>query len=175
MLGDLQKNWLWLMVLGCVLVVLGIIGLGSAVFYTVAGILYLGVLIFLSGILQLIHSFQAKGWKSLILSMLIGVLYLVAGYLVIVNPLEVSVMITLILAIIFICVGIARIVMAMQHMAYKGWGMILFNGIITVLLGIIIAGGWPISGLWVIGTFIAVELLLNGISCIALSLAVKKI
>jgi uncharacterized membrane protein HdeD (DUF308 family) len=103
-----------------------------------------------------------------------AVLYLAAGVVVIVDPLVASMVFTLLLAFTFILVGIVRIVMAIQLRGFKNWFLPLLGGIISGILGVIILVGWPISGLWVIGLFVAIELLVNGWSYIFIALAARE-
>ena len=90
------------------------------------------------------------------------------------DPLASSVVITLLIALSLIAVGVFRITMAIQNrdLAVHGW--LLFAGIISLLLGIIIVAGWPVSGLWVIGLFVALELLLHGVAYVMLALSARR-
>ena len=74
---------------------------------------------------------------------------------------------------ILMAVGILRLVMAIQHRAMQGWGWVFFGGVVTVLLGLMILARWPLDALWVIGLFLAVELIVNGWSGIFLALAAR--
>ncbi len=59
-------------------------------------------------------------------------------------------------------------------MRFPHWGWVLFNGIITLILGIIIWRQWPVSGLWVIGLFIGIDLIISGWAWIMLSFAARQ-
>jgi uncharacterized membrane protein HdeD (DUF308 family) len=56
----------------------------------------------------------------------------------------------------------------------KGWYWALIAGIISILLGVIIIAQWPISGLWVIGLFVAIELIFNGWAYVFIALAARN-
>jgi uncharacterized membrane protein HdeD (DUF308 family) len=73
-----------------------------------------------------------------------------------------------------ILVGIFRVIMAIQHRGLPNWGWPLFSGIISILLGLVIAVRWPVSGLFVIGVFVAIELIIHGWSYLFLALAAKN-
>ena len=75
---------------------------------------------------------------------------------------------------IILLVGITRIVMAFHIRGAKGWGWPVVSGIISVLLGIMIIAQWPVSGLWVIGLFVAIEMIMSGWSYIFLALAARR-
>ena len=172
--GEVKKNWGWLLALGIFFVILGIIGLGMTVALTVASVFLFGILILVAAVIQLINAFKCKGWKGVLWHLLMAILYLAAGLVVIVDPLLASMVFTLMLAGVFILVGIVRIIMAFQLKEFKSWLWPFLGGIISIALGIIIMAGWPISGLWVIGLFVAIELIVSGWSYIFIALAARE-
>lgn len=174
-LGQVQKNWKWLLFLGIAFLILGIIGLGKAFVFTIASVYFFGFLILIGGVIQAIESFMCKGWKSIIWHLVIAILYIIVGIEIIRRPLVASTFITLIIAIGIILVGILRVVMAIQHRGLTNWGWPLFTGIVSILLGLTIALKWPVSGLFVIGLFVAIELIIHGWSYIFLALAAKNV
>lgn len=172
--GELKRNWGWLLALGILFLLLGIAGLGMTFSMTVASVMFFGVLLLIGGIAQLIEAFKTKGWKGIVWQLLIGGLYVVAGVVTIQNPVDASLALTLMLSWIIIGIGILRIILAIQHRATKGWGWSLAGGIVTLLLGLMILARWPVSGLWAIGLFVSIELIVNGWSTIFLALAAKN-
>jgi uncharacterized membrane protein HdeD (DUF308 family) len=172
--GEAKKHWGWLLGLGIVFLVLGLIGLGLLAVLTMASVLLFGVLVLVGGVLQFAQAFAFKGGKTSIWNLLMALLYLIVGVLVILNPLGASVVLTLLLAIALIIVGVFRIVLALQMKAHRNWIWPLIGGIITVLLGVLIWATWPGSGLWVLGMFVAVELIVQGFSTILVALAAKQ-
>ncbi len=173
-LGDVKKNWGWFLALGILFIILGFIGLGMVLALTIASVLFLGVLLLIGAVAQIINVFRGKGWKSMALHILSAILYAVAGVMILINPLIASIVFTLVLGFIILIIGIARIVMAFHIKGMKGWGWPLVSGIISVLLGILIIGQWPISGLWVIGLFVAIEMIVSGWSYIFVALAARE-
>ena len=119
--GDLQKNWGWLLALGIVSVILGFVGLGMTFAITMASVWFFGVLILIGGGIQLVEAVKCKGWKSIVLHVLVGILYLLAGISVVVNPVGASLIFTLILAGALVVVGLLRIVMAFHMKGFKNW------------------------------------------------------
>src|SRR2546430_16924536 len=55
------------------------------------------------------------------------------------------------------------------------WGCHCLNGLITLLLGILVLAQWPVSGLWVLGLFVGIELVFYGIAWIALALRLRSL
>ena len=173
--GELRRNWGWFLALGIVLIVLGTIAIGSAFLMTIASVFFFGWLLIIGGVLEAIHAFwREKGWGGFFLDLLTGILYVVAGWMMVTNPKESALLLTLIIAMFLVFEGVFRIVAALTA-RYPHWGWVLFNGAISLLLGISIWRQWPYSGLWVIGLFIGIEMLLNGWSLVMLSLAGRKL
>lgn len=173
--GALKKNWGWLLALGIASILLGTIGLYTTFALTLVTVLFFGALILAGGVLQLVQAFSCKGWKSVLGHVMIALLYVAAGLLIIADPVLASGVLTLALAGILIAVGLIRIAMGVQHRkAVAGWYWALLSGIVSILLGSMIVLQWPVSGLWVIGLFVAIELILNGWSYVFVALAARK-
>jgi uncharacterized membrane protein HdeD (DUF308 family) len=173
--GDLKKNWGWLLALGILSVLLGTAGLGMTFGLTLASVQLFGILLVVGGVFQVFDAFKCKGWKSTIWHLLIALLYVAAGVLMLIDPLLASATLTLAIAWILIAVGIMRGIMAFQLRPASGWYWALISGIVSVALGSMIIAKWPASGLWVIGLFVAIELILHGWSYVFVALAARKV
>ncbi len=170
----MSRTWGWMLAVGIVMVILGTLGLGATFMLTLATVFFFGVLILIGSAVQLIEAFYVKGWKSRVWHLLVAILYLVAGIVIIKQPALASTMFTLIIAFTLITIGGVRIIAAFQMRGLEGWVWILIAGIATVVLGAMILAKWPVSGLWVIGLFVAIELIMNGWSIIMVALAARK-
>lgn len=173
--GELGRNWGWLLAVGILSVILGTVGLGMTWMLTLASVVYFGVLLIVIGVAQLLQTFKAAGWRSTFLQILIGLLYLAAGIMVVSRPLLASLTLTWALGFALIVVGVMRIVVGVQHRGTSGWGAGLVGGIITLLLGLLILAKWPSDALWVIGLFLAIELIVNGYTQILVALAARRV
>ncbi len=174
MFGEVQANWGWLLALGIVFVILGFIGLGMTFAVTMASVLMYGVLLLIGAGAQFVDAAKCKGWKGIIWHVLIALLYVVAGIVVIQNPLAASAILTLMLAGALIVVGVARGIMAIQMRAASNWLWPFLGGLVSIILGCIIMAHWPVSGLWVIGLFVSIELMVHGWSYIFVALSAKS-
>jgi uncharacterized membrane protein HdeD (DUF308 family) len=172
--GDLSKNWGWLLAMGIVAIALGTFGLGRVFLLTLAGVLFYGWLILIEGVLQAVQSFQCRGWRSVAWHVLVAALHVLAGVVVIRNPLLASEVLTLFLAAAILASGAVRVALALQHRAHGGWLWALLGGGVSMALGLMIAVRWPASGFFVIGLFIAIELIVNGWTMVALALAARR-
>jgi len=167
-------RWGWVVALGVIFLIAGIIALGSVVTATVASVFVVGVMMTLSGIAEIVHGFQMRSWGRFFLWVLIGALYVVAGFIAFSNPLLASLVLTLMLGIGLIAAGIVRGVLAVQLRGTSGWGWILLSAIITVIVGLMIVGGWPTTSLYVLGIFLGVDLVFAGVGWIAAGLALRN-
>lgn len=177
---NLKPSWGWLLTLGILFIIMGVIGLGMSIAITVVSIIFFGVLLIIAGISHLIYVFKYKNIRESLWQALIAVLYVLGGCFIIYDPILGSLLITAFLAGAFVIIGITRIVMAFALKATSGSGAggtkvwLFLAGLAGVILGFILLAQWPISALWFIGLWIAIELLMTGWSYIVLALALRK-
>jgi uncharacterized membrane protein HdeD (DUF308 family) len=168
----LHHCWGWFLALGVVILLAGVMAVGSALIATLASVLLLGCLLLGGGVAQIVNAFLARSWRVFFLYLLGGVLHLVVGLLMIEHPIAAAAGLTLMLAAIFFVGGILRIAYALVD-RFPGWGWVLLNGFVTLVLGVAIWRQWPESSFWVIGLFVGIDLIFNGVSWIMLGLILR--
>jgi uncharacterized membrane protein HdeD (DUF308 family) len=167
------KSWWLYLLLGIVLVIGGIVVLGDINVASLFSALVISWAILIVGIFQVVHAFSSTGWKGFVLDLLIGILYIVAGYLLLANPLAATIKLTLLLGIIWLVSGFFRIILAGVLWRQAGW-LLLLSGIIGVLAGGIIISEWPQSGLWVLGLCLGIDLIFHGFAWISYSMSIPS-
>ncbi len=172
--NSLKRNWGWLLALGILFEVLGLVGLGMTVSLTMASMLIFGIFIIIAGVFQIADALRSHRWRADFWHAVIGLLYVIAGGIIIYDPILASAVLTALIAWLLIVIGITRMVMAIILRNMEGWAWLMIAGLMAIILGIIILAHWPISGLWVIGLFIAIELIFNGWSYIILALTIRR-
>ncbi len=173
--GEVTRNRKRLMWFGILSLILGIIGTYMSVAVTMASILILGIFVISVGALLLIEAFSAPEWKGKLGHLILSLLYVIAGITIVAYPGASAVWFTLFLAVFFIMIGMMRIVTGFRIKdELAEWGWMVFGGLLNIILGIMIYSAWPVSGLWVIGLFISIELIIQGVNAIVLSRVVKK-
>ncbi|QFY59383.1 HdeD family acid-resistance protein [Rhizobium grahamii] len=172
--SSLQSKWGWFVALGVLLIVCGFIAAGNIVFATVASVYYVGMLMLIGGVVYLVHAFQVRTWEQVLFWALSGVLYVLAGVFAFMNPLLASAALTLFLAIALLIAGVFRTWVGWRMRPLKGWGWVLLSGIITALAGVVIYIGWPVNSLWILGLFLACDLLIQGWSMLAFGLSIRR-
>ena len=169
-----RTRWGWFVALGIAQLVLGIIAWFDVIAFTIAGVIFIGALLLVAGVFQIIHAFMDREWGGFILHLLVGILYVIGGLLLMDEPLQGSLVITILVAAALIVGGILRIIMSVRHRHMPGWGLLLFSGLISLLVGLLLWWSLPWSSLWVVGTLIAVELIFHGVSWIQFGLTLRK-
>ncbi|MFC0284803.1 HdeD family acid-resistance protein [Camelimonas abortus] len=170
----LRDRWGWLLALGILLTVLGVIGFVMLPGLTLVTVWWFGALLMIGGGAQIVDAFSEKTWGSFALHLLIAVLYIIAGGVLVINPALGALSITLVIAAALVAVGVLRIIMGFQARPAPGWALAAVSGVLSIILGVMIFAEWPASGVWVLGLFVAIELVSQGVAFIALALAARK-
>ncbi len=171
---EIRRSWFWFLALGIILILFGIMALTWAVVATVVSVEIFGWLLFFGGILSVSHAFLRRRWGGFFLELFAGILYAIVGLMMLSNPAEGAVALTLLIAVFLMIGGIFRILTALTA-RFHHWIWVLLNGVISLLLGIMIWRQWPVSGLWVIGLFIGIDMIFYGWSLIMLAMAVRSL
>jgi uncharacterized membrane protein HdeD (DUF308 family) len=171
---ELRRHWGWLLLWGIVLIVLGAIALADSVFVTVISMFPFGWVLLIAGIVEAVQAVRHRKAGHHFLHAMNAVLGIVVGFMLLRNSLVGALVVTLLLSVYFVVAGIFRIVSSLAvRVPGRGWA--LTSGIITLILGILVWAQWPVSGLWIIGMFIGIDLVLLGWSRVALALALRRI
>ena len=170
----LRAKWGWIVALGVVYVIAGFIALGSIVMATVASVFVVGVMMIIAGVFELINAFQIKSWGKFLIWALLGVLYIVAGFVTFENPLFAAVLLTLILGASLVASGAVRIFLAFNMKRETPWIWVALSGAITLLLGLLILARWPINSIYILGLFLGIDLIMAGAGWIGLGFGLHR-
>jgi uncharacterized membrane protein HdeD (DUF308 family) len=166
-----QRSWWTYALLGIALLIGGIIVLGDIAVASLISAIFISWAIVIAGIFQVVHAFSVRHWGGFLFDLLLGVLYVAVGAILLSNPAAASIKLTLILGVVLVASGVVRIVLAMWQDA--GWGFLL-SGLVAILAGFLILSRWPSSGLWVLGLFLGVDLVVHGSAWIAYAFDVRS-
>lgn len=164
--------WGWMLVWGIILIILGVLAIGASVLTTIVSVIFLGIMLIAGGIIVIIDSFSLfhHKWGVFLWRLGMGILYVIVGFMLIQRPLLGSISITLFLGIFYLVIGISRLIDAFSGRLPQ-WGWAFFSGLVSLLLGILILINWPVSGLFIIGLFIGIDLLILGWAYVMTSIA----
>ena len=173
-LDDLRHRWGWFVALGLLFLVLGTVAFFNVVLATVASVYMIGVLMIIGGIVQIVHAFGVRRWSSFFWWLAGGIVYAVGGFFAFQNPLLASSVLTLILAVALAMSGAMRIMAGFRAKPNRSWGWMVAGGIVTLLAGLVIALGWPVNSLFILGLFLAIDFVFQGWGFIAFGLALRR-
>ena len=139
---------------------------GAVVGITVSVLIAVAMII--AGLSQTLYAFQAGSIGRGILMFLFGGITIVAGIAIISQPGMALAMLTMFLTIYFIVDGIMALIASTSIASGQGRGLMIFNGIITLILGVMLWRGWPVTGIWAIGILLGIRLFFSGITMLAL-------
>lgn len=164
----------WFIIIGIVLIILGCLALGYQFIATVFSVYFIGSLLFIAGVIQVIHSFNIKGFGQTALWAVMGILYIFIGAMSFFQPIAVSSALTLLISLLLTMSGFTQIFAAMNNRNIPRWGWIIFSGIINIILGFMLIAGWPYDSVYVLGMFLGIDLVFQGFSYIAIGFALKN-
>lgn len=168
----LHENRKWYLGLGILLLIFGIVLMVSLPFATLSVVFVFGILMMLSGLAHFIAAFKIFNGAFRWLWALFGWLYVVAGYFAFTTPVQTVIVLTHILAIVLVIAGGVRIINAVLFRKIQGWGWTLFSGLFTLVAGVMIFQS-PDAPFWVLGMFLAIDVLFQGIHYLRLASYIK--
>ena len=161
-------------VLGILMIIAGIIAMFAPWEAGLVITIVVGWSAIFNGVAQIIFGFRTHGGWHVLLEFVLGIIYIIAGIYLLMHPIGGLLAITLILAWCLFIYGIFALFLAFRLKPHSGWGWVLFDGIITILLGILILKHWPLNSDWVVGTLFGISIFMSGVTRLMMSLALRK-
>lgn len=171
---EIAKNWGWFLTLGIVLFLLGFVAISFSVSATLITVFALGIVLLIAGFAQCVMAIREPQWSGFFLNLLAGLLAMVMGYLFVQSTGVSALTLTLLMAAYFMVSGLFKVFTAVSHRFHQ-WGWMLVNGIAGILLGVLLWAQWPISGLWAIGLFLGIDLIMMGIFWGIVGMSLRKL
>jgi uncharacterized membrane protein HdeD (DUF308 family) len=170
--AEVIQNWGWFLAFGIGLMLLGILAVVRSVAATVVSMLFFGWLLLIAAGIEVVQLIMVGKWAGHFQHVLAAVLFAVVGALIVWRPVVTAEILTLLMGAFFLVAGLFQLIEPFW-IGLPGWGWHVLNGLITLVLGVLVLAQWPVSGLWVIGMFIGIELLFYGGAWVALALSLR--
>jgi uncharacterized membrane protein HdeD (DUF308 family) len=164
----------FLVILGVMLVMLGLIATAAPLAAGLAVELVVGIMVLCRGSMQLYYGIKVRHWGHRfgsymgLGSILMSFISVACGVVLLVNPVAGLSSLTLLLAVYLVLSGGFDLLHALELRSVEGWMMVMVNGLLGIALGFMIWLQWPLSGEWAIGVIFGISLLLNGLSLVGL-------
>ena len=170
--AGISNKWGWFVALGLVLITSGLIAwlvVGTVIH---GGIILIAASPLVGGGFQIINAFLAKQWDGFAVGLSCGLLYLIGGLSIMNEPTQGALALTILAGASLVVSGIVRMLFALEHRNMSAWSIILLSGIVSIAVGCLLYLTLPWSGLWILGTLLAGERSVQGVSwlCFGLSL-----
>jgi len=153
----------WSIAWGIALIVIGILALLMPGIAALATALTLAYLLILAGIVEIIHAFHTRGRAGFGWKLAAGIITLIVGVCLFAFPVAGIATLALWIGAFIFAGGIVRVILAFRVRPARGWGWVLFDGLLAIVIGGLIAWGWPASSIAFIGLLTGFWLLFSGI------------
>ncbi|MGZ8953514.1 MAG: HdeD family acid-resistance protein [Methylovulum sp.] len=166
----LQKHWKIFLAEGVFFVILGTLAIIVPHIFTTAITVFLGWLLLMGGIVQIIRAASIFNMPGFSLWIIIGILQLIIGYFLVTEPTQGSLTLTMLLTVFFAMEGFTKIYLAFVMRPVANWSWVFFSGITALFLAMLVWVGWPDTGTWVLGLLVGINMVFLGWSLIKISL-----
>ena len=171
-----RDHWRLFLLEGIILVLLGLAAILVPPIAGLAATIFLGWLFLIGGIVGLVATLRARGAPGFWWSVFSAVLALVAGGVLLWDPLQGLVTLTYVLIAYFIVDGVFMIALGVAHRRELSgrWQWLVLNGVIDLVLAAIILSGLPGAFAWALGLLLGIDLAFGGATLIAMALAARQ-
>jgi uncharacterized membrane protein HdeD (DUF308 family) len=173
-IAELRKSWVWFLLIGILLMVLGATCIVKAQTATTFSILVLGWILVISGVFWLVNSFLTVTVPIFFLFLLNALIRGGVGYLLIRHPNAGAEGVTMVLAVLFIVGGLFRTAGA-SVIKFPWWGWTVLSGVVAVVLGVYLLANWPVASTFFVGVVIGVDLFFDGGALLAFAAAIRSL
>jgi len=171
-----REHWKAFLIEGILLVVLGLAAIIVPPLASLAVTIFVGWMFLISGVAGLALTFWARGVPGFWWALISAVLAIVAGGVLLAQPVQGVYALTLVIGVYFVAEGVATIMYALEHRRElsERWLWLLVAGMFDILISFMIIAGLPGSAEWAIGLLVGINLVFGGASLIGLALAARQ-
>lgn len=170
----LRLNYVGLIGWGIFCILLGTIGIIIPATFSIGVTIFVGAILLVAGATGLALFYKVSGWAAKTATVISALLSTIAGFILLFHPLFGSETLTLFIASYFIAMGVVKFWLSATNTDTKGWKLMLFSAIISIALGICLWWGWPQTAPYVLGIFVAIELLFDGWTAFMFGLEIRS-
>lgn len=157
------------MFLGVALLVLGVLAILAPIASTYIATMLIGVLLIAGGVLRLFHASEGRKRYSVAWLVFSSILYILAGLAILWKPLLGTLSMTAVVGAFFVVSGISKAIHAYQFKGLGSTGWLVFDAVLSGILGILLLAGLPTTAFWALGVIVGVDLIVGGISLLAVA------
>jgi uncharacterized membrane protein HdeD (DUF308 family) len=171
--GEVKRRSTWTIVMGIVIVLLGLLLVAHPFATAVSMTVLLGWVMVLVGVAQFVFALHSGSAGRFFLKALSAVLFVLAGIALAFFPVAGAAWLTVMLGVFLLIEAGVLMVTAFHMRPIHGWGWFLFDGLASLLLGVLILAHWPSSTVWAIGTLVGFAVLMSGFTRIMIASRIR--
>ena len=172
--SEVKSRTGWGIFLGILTVLLGILLIVFPLFAATVTTIIIGAFLVVAGVFELVQALRAHTVGTFFLRLLLGIVYGIGGLMLLSHPLWGVAVLTVVLGVMLLFEAGVTTVLGFNIRPASGWGWLIFDAVITAILGVLILAHWPASAIWALGTLVGVAVLLRGITRIGLSAGLRR-
>lgn len=169
----IDRKWGWFVALGVGELILGGIASTNLLAANLASVLFIGAAMLVGGIFQIVHAFSARGVRGFLFWLLGGLVYAAAGAVILYDPILGSLTLSLLAGVLLLVAGVLRAWAGFHSRPAAGWRWIVAAGVLTFCVGVIVIAAWPVISLWLLGAMLVVDLIFQGWGFVAFGIALR--
>jgi uncharacterized membrane protein HdeD (DUF308 family) len=175
LLEALRRGRKRLMIAGVLMLVLGAVAIVVPAVASVATAIFIGWILVIASAFDFANAIAVEHGGRRALRAVLAVLTFLAGFYLLVAPLDGVFTLTVVLVIWFMATGTARVIVGIAERGLPGWGLTILSGAISIALGVLIAERLPSSAGWAIGLIVGVDLLFSGTTLTSLAYRLRPL
>jgi uncharacterized membrane protein HdeD (DUF308 family) len=175
LLEALRRGRKRLMIAGVLMLVLGAVAIVVPAVASVATAIFIGWILVIASAFDFANAIAVEHGGRRALRVVLAVLTFLAGFYLLVAPLDGVFTLTVVLVIWFMATGTARVIVGIAERGLPGWGLTILSGAISIALGVLIAERLPSSAGWAIGLIVGVDLLFSGTTLTSLAYRLRPL
>jgi uncharacterized membrane protein HdeD (DUF308 family) len=169
-----RRKWGWIVALGALFIIGGVVALFNALAATVVAIVYVAAAMVVAGGWQIVTALQIRPWGRAALWGVVGALTLIAGLAAARFPIPAAVSFTALIGALLVTGGAIKLLLAYKLSDLSRWEYIAIAGTLSFVIGLLILAELPNAGLYVLGLLLGVNLLFEGVGWLAMGLAARR-
>jgi uncharacterized membrane protein HdeD (DUF308 family) len=160
--------------LGLVMIAAGLVAIIFPFFGSLGVVWVVAVSLIIASIAQSVSAFSYPKWGGILLGLIIAALWLIGGLYLLARPLEAVFALTVLVAAAFVVEGIIKTGVSFRMQPADGRAWVLFDGVVSLALGIMLWWQLPFSAIWALGTLAGISIMVSGWTLVMVPLALQK-
>jgi uncharacterized membrane protein HdeD (DUF308 family) len=173
--ADLHRETMWSIVLSVLIMIAGFLAIAVPYIGGIAFTLVVAWMLIFVGVLHIVYAFRSGRARTAVWQVLLGIVYGFIGVYILMHPVAGLAGLTFAIAVYLFAEAVIESVLSYQLRPLPGAGWLLFDGIVSLILAVMIFSTWPSSSAWVVGVLVGISMLFSGMSRLMLSLAARRI